>query len=151
MSWALRRPGHCTISIPGFRVTHWPRGMILTLGVRGPRFKSGQAQTFGLPRCLSGKESAYQCRRPRFGSWVRKIPWRKEWLPTPVFLPGEFHGQRNLMGYGPWDHRESDMTERLSMHTQPRLQSLLNKILRGNPTSTSYGNCCVRPSMRQKY
>ena len=38
-------------------------------------------------------------------------PWRREWQPTPVLLPGEFHGQRSLVGYSPWGHRESDMTE----------------------------------------
>ena len=38
-------------------------------------------------------------------------PWRKEWLPTPVFLPGEFHGQRSLGGYSPRGHKESDTTE----------------------------------------
>ena len=43
--------------------------------------------------------------RLRFNLWVRKIPWRREWLPTPVFLPGEFHGQRRLEGYGPWGQR----------------------------------------------
>ena len=41
-------------------------------------------------------------------TWVRKIPWRREWNPTPVFLPEGFHGQRNLKGYSPWGHRESD-------------------------------------------
>ena len=46
-----------------------------------------------------------------FDPWVRKIPWRREWLPTLVFLPGESHGQRNLVGYSPWDYKESDMTE----------------------------------------
>ena len=40
-----------------------------------------------------------------FNSWVRKIPWRRAWLPTPVFLPGEFHGQRSLVGYNPWGCR----------------------------------------------
>ena len=49
--------------------------------------------------------------RPRFDPWVGKIPWRKECLPTPVFLPGESHGQRSLAGYSPWGRRESDMTE----------------------------------------
>ena len=44
-------------------------------------------------------------RRPRFYSWVRKIPWRKAWQPSPVFLPGESHGQRNQAGYSPWGHR----------------------------------------------
>ena len=40
-----------------------------------------------------------QCRRPGFNPWVRKIPWRREWLLTPVFFPGESHGQRSLVGY----------------------------------------------------
>ena len=39
--------------------------------------------------------------------WVRKVPWRREWQPTPVFLLGEFHGQRSLAGYGPWGCKES--------------------------------------------
>ena len=46
-----------------------------------------------------------------FDPWVRKIPWRRAWQPTPVFLPGESHGQRNWVGYGQWGHKESDMTE----------------------------------------
>ena len=37
----------------------------------------------------------------RFNPWVRKIPWRRAWQPSPVFLPGESHGQRSLAGYGP--------------------------------------------------
>ena len=40
-----------------------------------------------------------------FNPWVQKIPWRREWLPTPVCLPGEFHGQRNLESYSPWVHK----------------------------------------------
>ena len=43
-----------------------------------------------------------------FDPWVRRISWRKEWLATPVFLPGEFHGQRSLTGYSPCSHRELD-------------------------------------------
>ena len=47
--------------------------------------------------------------------WVHSLgeedPLEKEWQPTPVFLPGEFHGQRSLLGYGPWGHTELDMTE----------------------------------------
>ena len=42
---------------------------------------------------------------------VGNIPWRKKWQLTPVFLPGKFHGQRSLVGYSPWGHEESDMTE----------------------------------------
>ena len=57
-----------------------------------------------------------QCGRPRFHHWVRKIPWRRDWLPTPGFLPGEAHGRRSLTVYGRWGHKESDSTERLT-HT----------------------------------
>ena len=49
--------------------------------------------------------------------WVRKIPWRREWLPTPVFLPGEFHGQSSLAGDSPWGCKELDVTERLTLNT----------------------------------
>ena len=51
------------------------------------------------------------CGRPGFDPWVRKMPWRREWLPTVVFLPGKFHGQRSLEGCSPWTHKELDMTE----------------------------------------
>ena len=58
-------------------------------------------------------------RRPRFDPWVGKILWKREWQPTPVFLPGEFHGQRSLVGYSPWSHKEWDTTEQLTCkHTQ---------------------------------
>ena len=53
--------------------------------------------------------------RSRFDSWVRKIPWKSEWKPTPVFLLGEFHGQGNLVGYSPLGCKESDTTEQLSL------------------------------------
>ena len=53
------------------------------------------------PWWLSGKESACQCRRLRFGPWVRKIPWRWIWQPTPVFSSGKSHGHRSLVGYSP--------------------------------------------------
>ena len=52
--------------------------------------------TIGLPRWLSGKESACQYRRRRFNSWVGRIPWRRKWQSAPIFLLGEFHGQRSL-------------------------------------------------------
>ena len=52
----------------------------------------------------SGKEPTCQCRRHKrhgFNPWVRKIPWRRAWQPILVFLPGESHGQRTLVGYSP--------------------------------------------------
>ena len=52
-------------------------------------------------------------------AWVRSLswedPWGREWLPTPVFWPGESHGQRNLAGCSPWSHKESDVTEQFSL------------------------------------
>ena len=54
--------------------------------------------------------------RPGRNPWVGMIPWRKAGQPTAVFLPGESHGQRSLVGYSPWGHKESDTTERLSRH-----------------------------------
>ena len=59
----------------------------------------------GAPLWLSGKESNCQCRRCGFSSWAGKIPWRREWQPTPVFLPRKFHGQRSLTGYSSWGHK----------------------------------------------
>ena len=68
----------------------------------------------GFPGGTSGKKPACQCRRqkrPRFDPWVGKIYWRWAWQPTPVFLPGESHGQRSLMGYSPWAGKESGITK----------------------------------------
>ena len=61
-------------------------------------------QNARLPRWLSGKKSACLCRRHKrlqFDPWVGKIPWRRAWQPTPVFLPGESYGQRCLEAYSP--------------------------------------------------
>ena len=52
-----------------------------------------------------GKVSTYQCSRDRFSPWVRKIPWRRKWQPTPGFLSGKSHGQRSLVGYSPWGRK----------------------------------------------
>ena len=73
----------------------------------------------GLPGGVSGKESACQCRRhKRHGShpWVRKTPWRRKGQPMPGFWPGESHGQRSLVGYGPCGCKEWDTTE-VAEHT----------------------------------
>ena len=68
----------------------------------------------GFPVGSDSKE-CLQCQRPGFNPWVGKIPWRGEWLPTPIFLPGEFHGQRRLVGYGSWTHKEPDTTKHLTL------------------------------------
>ena len=60
---------------------------------------------YRLSRWHSGKESTCPCKRHkrrRFNPWVRKIPWRRKWQLTSVFLPGKFRGQRSLVSYSPW-------------------------------------------------
>ena len=52
-------------------------------------------------------------------SWVRNIPWSRNWQHMAEFLPGKSYGQRNLAGCSPWGHKESDMTEQLSTHACP--------------------------------
>ena len=63
------------------------------------------------PRGPDGKEPACQSWRPGFDPLVGKIPWRRVWKPTPVFLPGKSQGQRSLGGYSPWGHKELDPIE----------------------------------------
>ena len=72
------------------------------------------------PGGTSGKESSCQCRRHKrrgFNPWVRKIPRSRNWQPTPVFLPGKFHGQWSVVGCSPWGSKESDMTEQQQQQT----------------------------------
>ena len=76
-------------------------------------------------------------RRCRFDPWAGKIPWRRKWQPTPVFLAGEFHGLRSLVGCTPLGHKESDMTEQLSARFgKPLANSQGEKTLWGKHTPT---------------
>ena len=73
----------------------------------------------------------YSCkshRRHEFDSWARKIPWRRIWQPTAVFLPGESHGPRSLAGYSPWGRKESDTTE-ATKHSIPYIMCFQPKNL----------------------
>ena len=86
----------------------------------------------GPPRRLSGKESVCQCRRYRrrgFDPWVGKMLWRGKWQPTPVFFPGKSQGQRSLVGYSPWGHKELDMTEHGHTSTDGVLTNVSGLIL----------------------
>ena len=74
------------------------------------------------PQCLSSKNPLATQEMPEMwvlASWMGKTPWRRKWQPTPVFLPGEFHGQSSLVGCSPWGFKESDTTKQLSAHTHP--------------------------------
>ena len=84
------------------------------LNPHGHQFSSLVGMTMGFPGGASDKEPTCQCRihkRCGFSPWTGKIPWRRAWQPTPVFLPGESHGQRSPVGYSPWGRKESDMTD----------------------------------------
>ena len=70
----------------------------------------------GLPWWLSGTEPTSQWRQCGFDPRIGKIPLRKKWQPTPVFLPGKSHGQRTLVRYGPWGPKKSDTTSRPTTH-----------------------------------
>ena len=86
---------------PGIKIANKNISKIL----RGVNLEVQNNSVFkGYLRCLSGKESFCQCKRHRrcgFDPWVGKIPWRRKWQPTPIFLPGKSHGQRSLEGYSP--------------------------------------------------
>ena len=67
-----------------------------------------------LPWWLGGPRLCLQCWRPGFDPWVGKIPWRRAWQPTPMFLPSELHGQRSLAGYSSGGCKEPDTPEGLT-------------------------------------
>ena len=82
----------------------------------------------GLPGVSEDKEE--------FHPWVRKIPWRMEWLPTPAFSPGEFLGQRILAGYSPWGFKESDITERLTSSNMLEMAAMKRRLKHPWPLSS---------------
>ena len=70
----------------------------------------------GFPGGSDGKASACNAGDPGSIPGLGRFPWRRKWQPTPVLLPRKFHGWKSLVGYSPWGHEESDMTERLHFH-----------------------------------
>ena len=96
---------------------------------------------------MSGKELVCQCRRhkrPEFDPEIGKIPWRRAWPPTPVFLPGESQGQRSLEDDSPWGCKESEVTE-VTLHTHTHTQNHTLKNLSTNPSrhSMKIASMCV--------
>ena len=91
-----------------------PRGSAVTPPAKHKRcsrpWSGGQLPARVLPGAQPGASPLPEA-APRLPSAARKIPCRRAWQPTPVFLPGESHGQRNLVGYSPWGRKESDMTD----------------------------------------
>ena len=86
------------VVIPFSRESSWPRYWIWVSHIVDRFFT------------IWATREIHQCRRLGFNPCVRKIPWRRKWQPPPVFLPGKIYGQKSLVGYSPWDHKESDKT-----------------------------------------
>ena len=90
-------------------------------------FWAQHAILMGFPGGAIGKESACQCRRHkkcRSDLWIKKIPWKRAWQPTPVFAPGEFHEQRSLVDYSLYGHKQLDTTEATAhTHTHTRARA----------------------------
>ena len=82
---------------------------------------------FHLPGGAEVKASACNVGDPGSIPGSGRSPGRRKWQPTPVLTPGKFHGWRSLVGYGPWGHKESDMTEQLK-HTHKELLLIYNII-----------------------
>ena len=79
------------------------------------------------------KKSTCQCRRHGFDPWVGKIPWQRKWQPTPVFLPGESHGQRSLVG-----HRSCKLQVHRVAKSRTQLSNLAHKQQRNTNTQNSW-------------
>ena len=86
----------------------------------------------------SGSDSQESvCNEEDLGSIPRLYPWRRKWLPTPVFLPGELHGQRSLVGYSPWACEQSDSTERLNAYCASNSATLWTAVFGVTEVSSS--------------
>ena len=101
-----------TLALAGFHLGPFTP-TVVSAGRVIPLQLSMSLWVLGFPSGSDSKCLCLQCRRPGFDPRVRKIPWRSKWQPTPVLLPGKFHGWRSLVGYSPWGPKESDMTEQL--------------------------------------
>ena len=114
-----------------------------------PPYSSLFCLLFHLSICFPGgpvlKKPTCRGRRhkgPRFNPWIRKIPWRRRWPPTLVFLPGKLRGQRTLVGDNPWGHRELDMADHstdTSINVSTCLPTYLKSVnLHIHPLSPTY-------------
>ena len=107
--------------------------LLLPLSDASWRFSVSLYIDQGLPMWRSHNEPTCQCRRHGFDPWVGKIPWRRKWQPTPIFLPGRSHRLRSLAGYSLWGRKESDTTAYTCTH------AYLDHPVRAWPTSSPMG------------
>ena len=90
-----------------------------------------------------GKKPTCQCKRHKrhgFDPWVGKIPWRRKWQPTPVFLPGKSHGQRNLVCCSPWECKRvgHDLVTKHQLEVDKEVE-------RKEKSGPSQSACCIHP------
>ena len=110
-------------SSQSYQMRHSGRGSHLCLtNLRG--------KIWGFPKFWAQQRIHLNCRRPRFNPWVGKIAWRREWQPTPVFFPGELHGQKSLAGYSPHGHNELDTTDWLIFDLLSLSEAMLITLLK---------------------
>ena len=109
------------LSIICLFIYFWPHHAACRILVPQPGIKSvppavgAQSHNHKPPQGSPELSIFYKPSKPGFDPWVRKILWRRAWLPTPAFLPGELRGQRSQTGYSPWGCKESDTTELLTL------------------------------------
>ena len=122
----------CYLAVPSSAA---PSPCAFKLSQHAGETKLGQQS--GAPVGASGKESACQCwrpKRPGFNPWVGKIPWRRVWQLTPVFLPGESHGQWSLVGYSPKGCKELDWSDWARTGREANLPTVEGPPTRSLPT-----------------
>ena len=130
--WLLSRWRENSRELRTSRLPGWvllPKTAVPRLGPsEGPQLPlwslSGPRPGSGFTGDTSHKEPTCQwrrCKRRTFNPWVWKIPGRRAWQPTPVLLPGESHGQRSLVGYGPWDCKETRLSYCARAHTHTHM------------------------------
>ena len=143
MAWTLEKSIFCCC-FSSRLYWNWAGGKTALLSeLTAQLFRPAKPFVLGLPRRLSGTESACQYMRDRFDPWVEKIPWRRKWLPTPVFLPGKSHGERSLVVCSPWGCKRigHDLDWTTKNYFMPWLWALAAWVASSAllPTPTSWG------------
>ena len=148
LGWPNQPPTPCPAYTGGLTFLKAAQGFLVPTSLL---LLSPSLNALGLLWWLSGKESTCQCKRCksyRFDPWVRKIPWRRKWQPTPVFLPRKSHGQRSLAGYSPWGSKESDTTKWLNNDSKLKCRSHLCLLRR---VAFSGDPLCVRENLHNLF
>ena len=115
-------PGSCVHGVFQARVLEW--GAIAFSVWVVSVWEMPYRECTGLPWWLGGKEFTCQCRRCRFNPWVGKIPWRRKWQPTPVFLSVEAYGQRSLGGLQSMESQRVEHNSATKQHAEDSAEGM---------------------------